>query len=155
MLIYYEVQSEEEMNNIINSEDTFPGESFCLVDNLDAAREVIKKENHNTFMVIKGLDISLFDREEFAEELENDSTLKDKMMVIIMFIRQAAAAGHHLNVNVLNREKLMLYRDNPDEYTAQYGPAPVIRVSGYAVSVDRLTPEQLDEVIQRTFHEEF
>ncbi|OKL43703.1 formate acetyltransferase [Pseudovibrio exalbescens] len=73
-----------------------------------------------------------------AERIENLSNLLDGYMHDM---------GHHINVNVFNRETLEDAMEHPELY-----PQLTVRVSGYAVNFIKLTREQQLDVINRTFH---
>ena len=68
--------------------------------------------------------------------------------LVNMIDAYAEKGGHHLNVNVFNRDTMLDAQAHPEKY-----PQLTVRVSGYAVNFHNLTREQQDEVIARTFHE--
>ena len=60
----------------------------------------------------------------------------------------ATKGGHHLNVNVLNRDTLLDAQKNPEKYRA------IMEFESIElVNFIKLTPEQQADVISRTFHE--
>ena len=58
-----------------------------------------------------------------------------------------AQGAHHLNVNVLSRDRLVEAMESPESH-----PNLTIRVSGYAVNFHKLSRVQQSEVLGRTFH---
>ena len=77
---------------------------------------------------------------------KTDETRRENLVNMIdgYFIQ----GGHHLNVNVLDKSKLIEAMENPAKY-----PNITIRVSGYAVNFHKLSKAQQLEVLKRTYHD--
>ena len=76
---------------------------------------------------------------------DEDAKVNNLVSMLDGYFKQT---GHHINVNVFNRELLLDAMDHPENY-----PQLTIRVSGYAVNFIKLTREQQLDVINRTIHE--
>ena len=83
----------------------------------------------------------------FGSTLNDDEKAANLIGLLDGYFKEG---GHHINVNVLNRDVLLDAMEHPELY-----PQLTIRVSGYAVNFIKLSREQQLDVISRTFHDRF
>ena len=117
------------------------------------ANPMAGRETHGALAALNSLaKLSFYKAQDgisntFSLAKTRNDNLTDINNIITIIDGYMNKGGHHINVNILDKETLLLAQKCPELY-----PNLTIRVSGYAVNFVKLTKEQQDEVISRTFY---
>ena len=95
--------------------------------------------NHEKF--IGGIAVNL----KFSKKLFTGASLEKLLTLVKTYMRRG---GFELQINVVDREKLLAAQKNPDAYRDL-----VVRIGGYSDYFTNLSPQMQAEVLLRTEHE--